>query len=274
MGLGETLIRVNRESAAVKPDTVWRSRPGIRVRGPSARRFDHRRAPVWKSSGPRLVLSHAKRSRGRSLLPLLVAARRRFRPDRLRLRNHGWNRVGVQQNHNIPILMHDHDLVLESVADRYGDKPTVGVFHSVSAADFAAVVFQALLGAGPLRSAALQADRERGGIRRRRRAAGGVCPAARGSVRYGKGVRGVPGLHAGLRARLARRARARGERHASTIADGKGFELRCPREYEAQLIGVCQELLAAVGPGEPSVPDEGHRGRSHLAGHLPAGVRP
>lgn len=49
------------------------------------------------------------------------------------LRNHGWNEVTVIGNHNIPSLVRDHDLIMEAIDGYFGDKPTVGAFHSVSA---------------------------------------------------------------------------------------------------------------------------------------------
>lgn len=48
------------------------------------------------------------------------------------IRNHGWNAVGRQQDHNIPTLIHDHDLILESIDGQFGSKPTIGVFHSLA----------------------------------------------------------------------------------------------------------------------------------------------
>lgn len=47
------------------------------------------------------------------------------------LRNHGWNRVGLRREHNIPTLIHDHDLILETIDRHYGSKPTVGIYHSL-----------------------------------------------------------------------------------------------------------------------------------------------
>ena len=48
------------------------------------------------------------------------------------LRNHGWNSVGDQRDHNIPTLIHDHDIILESIDRAYGSKPTVGIYHSLA----------------------------------------------------------------------------------------------------------------------------------------------
>ena len=49
------------------------------------------------------------------------------------LRNHGWNSASSMQNHNLPTLVHDHDVTMEATDAHYGEKPKVGVFHSISA---------------------------------------------------------------------------------------------------------------------------------------------
>ncbi len=49
------------------------------------------------------------------------------------LRNHGWNTLGAPQEHNVPNLVRDQEQVIDAVARRYGDRPTTGVFHSLSA---------------------------------------------------------------------------------------------------------------------------------------------
>jgi len=84
-------------------------------------------------SGLRLVLSHGNGLAVDLYYPFWSLFLDDFDVMVFDIRNHGWNAVGVRQNHNIPILMHDHDLVLEAVFGRYGEKATVGVFHSISA---------------------------------------------------------------------------------------------------------------------------------------------
>lgn len=49
------------------------------------------------------------------------------------LRNHGWNEVGAIEGHNMPSFVDDHDRIAEAIDRHFGDKPKVGVFHSVSA---------------------------------------------------------------------------------------------------------------------------------------------
>ena len=49
------------------------------------------------------------------------------------LRNHGWNPVGDIARHNIPQFTRDIEVIRREVEQRFGEKPTVGVYHSVSA---------------------------------------------------------------------------------------------------------------------------------------------
>ena len=48
------------------------------------------------------------------------------------MRSHGWNAVSALAEHTIPTFVDDHDRVLDALDSRYGTKPQVGVFHSVS----------------------------------------------------------------------------------------------------------------------------------------------
>ncbi len=49
------------------------------------------------------------------------------------LRNHGWNPTGSLKRHTVPSLIEDHDHIMEAIDQRFGRKPKIGVFHSVSA---------------------------------------------------------------------------------------------------------------------------------------------
>lgn len=49
------------------------------------------------------------------------------------LRNHGWNTLSDRSNHNIPTFIQDLDRILGEIDDRFGAKPKIGVFHSLSA---------------------------------------------------------------------------------------------------------------------------------------------
>lgn len=152
------------------------------------------------------------------------------------LRNHGWNRVGNRRNHNIPVLMHDHDLVLDAIEREYGAKRTVGVFHSLSTLVAILAFSDAYSGLvlfdpplckpiGALKELDEAAERA-AAITRRRGYRFRTEEEFSDLLSYLPGfVRVVPGVRELMAATTLRRA-----------ADGQGYELRCPREYEAQIM--------------------------------------
>ena len=82
--------------------------------------------------GPRLVLSHGNGLAIDLYYPFWSLLADDFDLIVYDLRNHGWNSISSLQNHNIPTLVQDHDKVMEAIDLRYGDKPKVGIYHSVS----------------------------------------------------------------------------------------------------------------------------------------------
>ena len=154
------------------------------------------------------------------------------------LRNHGWNVASDIGDHNLPTLVHDHDEIMRAIDLRFGAKPKVGVFHSISALaallspdrgeNFAARVLFDPPVCKPGRS--LQefeevATRLAGMVRRRghrfksEQELSEVLPFIPNFQNV------VPGVY-DLFAR-------------TTLREVKGeavYELRCPREYEAQMI--------------------------------------
>ena len=187
-------------------------------------------------SGTRIVLSHGSGLAADLYYPFWSLLADDFDLMVYDLRNHGWNGVGARRDHNIPTLIHDHDLVLESVDRLYGSKPTVGIFHSLAALltllSFSKVYSALVLFDPPLtKPGASQtelhdaAERAAATIRRRGHRFEkredfvellGIFPTFK---------RTVPGVH-----ELMARTILRGS------ASGRGYELRCPREYEAQLM--------------------------------------
>ncbi|MXY65801.1 MAG: alpha/beta hydrolase [Gammaproteobacteria bacterium] len=152
------------------------------------------------------------------------------------LRNHGWNRVGRRQEHNIPMLTHDHDRILKAIDRHFGSKPTVGVYHSLSALVSllsdpryysALVLMDPPLCKPTANEREFDEAAERGAAMIRRR-----CQRFRSrdefadllSVMPGF-VRVLPGVH-----RLMARTTLR------KTDGGREYELRCPREYEAQIM--------------------------------------
>lgn len=84
-------------------------------------------------AGPRLLLSHGNGLAIDFYLPFWSLLLDDFDLVLYDLRNHGWNAVGDRKEHNFPNLIRDQDDIVAAVAERYGDRPAVGVFHSVSA---------------------------------------------------------------------------------------------------------------------------------------------
>jgi len=176
------------------------------------------------------------------------------------LRNHGWNDVGERRQHNMPNLIRDQDQVIDAVADRYGERPTIGVFHSLSALT---TLLAPTLAEG--RSATLAAwilfdpplyrpgpedpdydalAEQTAGMTRRR------------TQRFQKRsdfsdllsylpllLRAVPGATE-LMARTVLRE----------SPDEGGFELRCPPEYEAQIISYVRTYAFLVDFGSLPCP--------------------
>lgn len=185
--------------------------------------------------GPRLVLSHGNGLAVDPYLPFWSLLANDFDLIVYDLRNHGSNKVGDQQNHNIPTLISDHDTILSAVFREYGEKPTVGVFHSLSAlitllsfsdAYSALVLFDPPL-CKPTASEQefiQSAERMAATIRNRTVRFKSEQQFAELLAIFPGFARVVPGVRELMARSTLRRT-----------ADGEGYELRCPREYEAQI---------------------------------------
>ena len=82
--------------------------------------------------GPRLVLSHANGLAIDMYYPFWTLLTEDFDLVIYDLRNHGWNPVSSLHNHTFPTMIQDHDKIAEAVDRHFGEKPKVGVFHSIS----------------------------------------------------------------------------------------------------------------------------------------------
>ncbi len=188
--------------------------------------------------GPRLVLSHANGLSVDSYYPFWSLLSDRFDLVLYDFRNHGWNPVGDLRSHNIPTFVRDNGYVVRAIDREFGDKPKIGVFHSMSAVT---AVLQAVAEVGF--SALVLFD-----------------PPTCANARESQDIRTMA-------SRLAERARKRQDRFemreqlterlhrtrafqrlvpgtADLIArttlrrlvdGGTGYQLCCPREYEAQV---------------------------------------
>lgn len=83
--------------------------------------------------GPRLVISHGNGLAIDLYYPFWSLLADDFDLVIYDLRNHGWNEITSLRNHTIPNLVEDHDRIIEEIDGYYGKKPQVGVYHSVSA---------------------------------------------------------------------------------------------------------------------------------------------
>ena len=187
------------------------------------------------SAGPRLVLSHGNGLAVDLYLPFWSLLADDFDLMVYDLRNHGWNGVGRQGEHNIPTLIHDHDRILDAVDRHYGRKPTIGVFHSVSTLisllsftdRYAALVlFDPPICKPGANQAEFDSAAERAAAATRRRGHRFRTEAEFADLlSYLPGfLRVVPGMRE-LMARTTLRE----------TPEGGDYELRCPREYEAQI---------------------------------------
>lgn len=170
------------------------------------------------------------------------------------LRNHGWNAVGPRDEHNVPNMIRDQEQVIEAVADLYGATPTIGVFHSLSAltallssslgtgrtGDLAAwVLFDPPLFKPRLGEAEFDKSADRSAELARRR-----------TDRFGKASEFSELLHHLV---LSRAVPGAADLMASTVLreseDGENVELRCPREYEAQIFAYARTYAFLVDLG-------------------------
>ena len=83
--------------------------------------------------GPRLLISHGNGLAIDLYYPFWGALLQEFDVVVFDLRNHGWNRVGDTYGHNVPQFAKDLDRMQAAATQRFGKKPTIGVYHSLSA---------------------------------------------------------------------------------------------------------------------------------------------
>ena len=197
--------------------------------------------------GPRLVLSHGNGMAIDLYYPFWSLLVDDFDLIMYDMRNHGWNRVTSLARHNVPTLVSDHDIILEEISRQWGEKPQAGVFHSVSALvtllspargrHYSALVLYDPPLCKPGRShrefeeAAVQAA----GFARRRTDSFQRREDFSEVILFLPVFRKlVPGAF-DLMARTTLRARG-----------DDGFELRCPKEYEAQIVDYASVYGVAV----------------------------
>ena len=199
-------------------------------------------------NGPRLILSHGNGMAIDLYYPFWSLLADDFDLVIYDLRNHGWNRVSSPDLHNVPTLVSDHDRLLEAIACQYGEKPQVGVFHSLSAlvsllSSFRGRRFSALVlydpplckagrGLQDFETAAVQAA----GVARRRTEKFKRWEQFSDLLALLPPFQGfVPGAFELMAHTTLRPSK-----------DGDGYQLRCPREHEARIHDYATLYGAAV----------------------------
>ena len=83
--------------------------------------------------GRRIIMSHGNGFAVDAYFPFWSLFLDRFDVVIFDCRNHGWNPVGDRSLHNIPTFIHDKSSVVRVCNAHFGEKPALGVFHSLSA---------------------------------------------------------------------------------------------------------------------------------------------
>ena len=188
--------------------------------------------------GPRLVMSHGNGLAIDLYYPFWGLLADEFDLIVHDLRNHGQNAVGPSVGHNVPALARDVDLVLAAIDAHFGNKPKVGVYHSVSAlatllapsngSEFSALV----LFDPPLRRPGITHDQwDDGAIR--------TAALARQRTEHfatRQAFAARVGLSPNFRSVVPGVIELMAETTLRENPDGSGFQLRCPPSYEAQLL--------------------------------------
>jgi len=225
IGLCETanLWEVPRPLATGEVDTTDGSRILLRRHG--------------NPDGPRLVLSHGNGLAIDLYYPFWSLLAERFDLVLYDLRNHGWNPRSDIRSHSITTFVSDNEHVLRGIDQYFGKKSGVGVFHSLSAVvalnhkhpgeGFAALVlFDPPIyppSGDPLEIDALW--RKFGIVARLRQERFETREEFADNIRRTPAfTRLAPGVADLFAQTTLRRS-----------SDGTGYQLRCPRAYEARV---------------------------------------
>ncbi|MCY4447981.1 MAG: alpha/beta hydrolase [Chloroflexi bacterium] len=198
--------------------------------------------------GPRLVLSHGNGLAIDLYYPFWSLLTGDFDVVVYDLRNHGWNAITDLKEHTIPTLIDDHDLVIDAIDRHLGEKPKIGVFHSLSSlapllSPTEGSSFEALILFDPplckpgksyeeFDSAAIKTAAAARRRSYRFRSRGDFVELLQISPNFRLTVPGTRYLMA--------------ETTLREETDGEGYELRCPPEYEAQIIDYARVFAVSV----------------------------
>ena len=189
------------------------------------------------SEGPRLLLSHGCGLASDAYFPFWSLLLDEYEILAFDFRSHGWNEPTDLRDHTVATFVEDYESILSTIPQVFGHKPTVGIFHSLSA--LTAIIYEQVHGGfdglvlfdPPIRPPGGDpSDLERTchrlavGTRRRKWRFDSPREYAfniSANPLYGRLQAGVPDLMAQTLLRLS--------------DGGTGYELRCPRHHEAQI---------------------------------------
>lgn len=182
------------------------------------------------------------------------------------LRNHGWNGRTHENDHNIVTMVCDLEAILDETSKKFGAKPTFGIYHSLSALVsllYSSQIFSAILTrqncafeglilfdppvypTGPGESSeefdqAVQTATFRTGKR---------TDHFKSLAQFEELMNFLPAFSRFVPGAIELMAR-------STLRECKdgGYELRCPREYEARLTRFARTFAGQVNFDEPPHP--------------------
>ena len=199
-------------------------------------------------AGPRLLVSHGNGLAVDLYYPLWGRFLDAFEVVVFDVRNHGWNPVGDIAGHNIPRLIEDFEVIPREVARRFGTKPTVGLYHSLSALVACLSASRGEEYAGlflldpPICAPGISYEQFQAAIdlivrrTRRREVRFESLKQCAELFRWAPTYRGtVDGA-----CQLAARTTLRWD------SEARGFVLRCPRSYEALIIDYCSVYAVLV----------------------------
>lgn len=210
-------------------------------------------------SGPRLVLSHGNGLASDLYYPFWSLLAEDFDLLIFDLRNHGWNTVGPREKHNVPTLVSDQICIFEAINHHYGNKPKTGIFHSASA-------LITLLSLTTMAEADLWSPDQSGHLSALILFDPPLCKPGNSQIEFDEAAehaaevtrrRGylfqteedfsellsyLPGfsrLVPGVRELMAKTT-------LQKSVDVQGYELRCPRDYEAQIVDYIRSFSALI----------------------------
>ena len=195
--------------------------------------------------GPRLVFCHGSGLAGDLYCPFWSLLAEDFELFVYDLRNHGQNKVMEQKNHHIPGFIGDFKDILAFIDEHYGNRPRVGVFHSISTlvsvmTPDSGLAAQVLFDPPLYRPGSSQLEfddstKRTAEMTRRRGERFKTREEFAELLSYlppfSQVVPGVLELMAETTLRPA---------------DGGGYELCCPREYEAQILDYARSFAALI----------------------------